>query len=59
MNNLFLYGLIYDLIMNHIIISLIVYGESGEIIYETLEEISTQNGPLNHNSKSMSSCVSQ
>ena len=26
---------------------------------DTLEEISTQNGPFNHNSNSMSSCVSQ
>ena len=34
MNHLFLYGLIYYLIMNHIIISLFLYGYNGEIIRE-------------------------
>ena len=33
---------------------------SGErIIVPSLEEISTQNGPFNYNSNSMSSCVSK
>ena len=36
MNHLFLYGLIYYLIMNHIIICLFLYGYNGEIIREIL-----------------------